>query len=101
MTRGGHFGGFVSKEKRETDIEIDIYLWKICESEEKYRESTNLSALEFFYIYFHVFSKLYYVHDFHYVINSQSRVFGCILDMRLILNCEGFLSYCFMRLCLF
>ena len=35
MTRGGHFGGFGSREKRETDIEIDIYLWNICESEEE------------------------------------------------------------------
>ena len=35
----------------------------------------------------HVFSKLYDVHDCHYVLNLQSRVFGCILDMKLIFNC--------------
>ena len=32
---GWHFGGFGSKEKRESEVEINIYLWKINESEEE------------------------------------------------------------------
>ena len=35
MTRGRHFGGFDSREKREQNIEINIYLWKIPELEEE------------------------------------------------------------------
>ena len=50
-------------------------------------DSTNLLALSFFFYYFHVFYKPYDVPDSHYVLNLKSRVFGCILDMKLIFNC--------------
>ena len=53
----------------------------------KTEDSPNLPALSFFFLYFHVFYKPYDVPDSHYVLNLQSRVSGCILDMKLIFNC--------------
>ena len=56
------------------DKEINIDHQEIRESEEEDCASPNLSALEFFYLYFHVFSRFYDVHEFHYVLNLNSRV---------------------------